>query len=351
MNPISTLVLPPLSTLYGLITRARLMAYREGLLETSRLDVPVISVGNITTGGTGKTPLVEWVCRALATEGKKVCVLTRGYGRANSNSRLLVSDGREIHAQVDETGDEPLLLAQQLRGLAAVVCDADRRRAGEWAREHLGANAFVLDDGFQHLRLARDLNILTIDATNPWGGANLLPFGRLREPLSGASRSDCVVITRGELKEDVSELRRRVQALAGDQPIFISQMRILGLRTIEGIQADFQSLPGSLGAFCGVGNPESFYAHLRRQGIVPAFTHTFRDHHMYKQADIDFLTQRASRLGAGGLVTTAKDAVKLDSLQFVLPCYILEIQIAIEDEGELITMVRHALVRGAAAAA
>jgi len=342
MNPISSLVLPPFSVLYGLITRARLMAYREGLLETSRLNAPVISVGNITTGGTGKTPLVEWVCRALAVEGKKVCVLTRGYGRANPGKLRVVSDGSQILAPVAEAGDEPFLLAQHLKGLAAVVCDSDRWQAGEWAREHLRADAFVLDDGFQHLGLARDLDILTIDATNPWGGANLLPYGRLREPLSGASRSDCLVVTRVELTDDVNQLKTHLRKHAGNQPIFISQMRARGFRTIEGHPADSKSLPKSLGAFCGVGNPDSFYTDLRGQKIVPVFTLTFRDHHVYTQADINFLTQQARRFDAQGFVTTAKDAVKLESLQFDLPCYVFEIEIAIEEEAKLLNMVREA---------
>ncbi|HEY0430584.1 MAG TPA: tetraacyldisaccharide 4'-kinase, partial [Pyrinomonadaceae bacterium] len=188
-------MLPPLSAVYAAVARARLAAYRRGWLSVAKLAAPVISVGNLTTGGTGKTPLVEWVCRVLAGESvpgivvaeppKKVCVLTRGYGRANPKSQVVVSNGTEILVDERDSGDEPMLLARNLLGTAAVIANPNRVAAGEWALKNLGSEAFVLDDGFQHLRLARDLDIVTIDATNPFGGSRLLPAGRLREPISG----------------------------------------------------------------------------------------------------------------------------------------------------------------------
>ena len=343
MNSISSLVLPPFSALYGLLTRARLIAYREGLLETSKLDAPVISIGNITTGGTGKTPLVEWVSRAIAAEGKRVCVLTRGYRRANPGKRLVVSDGQQILAGVEEAGDEPLLLARKLKGLAAVVCDSDRWQAGNWAQKNLAVDAFVLDDGFQHFRLARNLDIVTIDATSPYGGANLLPYGQLREPLSAASRSDCIIITRSEFCDDLDELKRHLQSVSADRPIFISEMRAEGFRTIDALNVDLESIPKAVAAFCGVGNPESFYAHLKRQQFTLTFTHSYRDHHAYTQTDIDFLARQATQSGAKALVTTAKDAVKLESLNLRLPCFVLEIEIAIEEGANLLKLIRRAL--------
>src|SRR5712692_8004430 len=158
MKLIAPLVLPPLGALYSAAVRARLALYQRGLLQVSKLEAPVISIGNITTGGTGKTPLVEWVARSLAREGKTVCILTRGYRRANPNQRVVVSDGKRVLASELAAGDEPRLLAENLVGAAAVIGDADRFAAGRWAIRELGANAIVLDDGFQHLRLARDLN-------------------------------------------------------------------------------------------------------------------------------------------------------------------------------------------------
>ena len=196
--------------LYGAVTRTRLSLYRRGTFHTTKLDRPVISVGNITTGGTGKTPLVEWVAKTFAAKGKKVCILTRGYGRKDPHLQVIVSDGYGVLASPSEAGDEPYLLATKLTGQAAVISSADRIAAGQEAIKDFGTDCFVLDDGFQHLRLARDLNIVTIDATNPWGGGRLLPYGRLRETLEGLSRADCVVITRCDQVESVDALRDEI---------------------------------------------------------------------------------------------------------------------------------------------
>src|SRR5687768_10961141 len=212
------LVLPPLSALYGAVTRTRLALYQRGTFHTTKLGRPVISVGNITAGGTGKTPLVEWVARNVAGAGKNVCILTRGYGRDNPQRQVVVSDGKTILATPAEAGDEPFLLATKLLGSAAVICNADRISAGRFAIETLGADCFVLDDGFQHLRLARDLNIVTIDATNPWGGGQLLPYGRLREPVSNLSRADCVVLTRCDQAENLETLQAEIRDLTGGRP-------------------------------------------------------------------------------------------------------------------------------------
>jgi tetraacyldisaccharide 4'-kinase len=166
------------------------------LFRVSELASPVISVGNLTAGGTGKTPLVEFIAQALAHKGKKVCVLTRGYRRQKGRQRVLVSDGQRVLADAIEAGDEPRLLAESLLGTSAVISDADRFAAGQWAERNLGCEVFVLDDGFQHRRLVRNLDIVAIDATGPWGNGHFIPWGRLREPPRGLSRADCVVITR-----------------------------------------------------------------------------------------------------------------------------------------------------------
>jgi tetraacyldisaccharide 4'-kinase len=144
-----------------------------------------------------------------------VCILTRGYGRLNAGSRVIVSDGSNVLADAAEAGDEPFLLAQNLKGLAAVISDSNRLAAGKWAIENLGAEVFVLDDGFQHLALARDLNILAIDATNPWGGGKLLPAGRLRESRSGLSRAACVVVTTADQSSGLVSLAAEIQTLNG----------------------------------------------------------------------------------------------------------------------------------------
>lgn len=333
----------PLSTIYRGVTWARLRAYELGVLSTSKLAVPVISVGNLTTGGTGKTPLVEWICRKIAADGRRVCMLTRGYGRANPKTQVIVSNGTEVLATASEAGDEPVQLAENLLGLAAVVCNPNRVAAGQWAIENLGTEVFVLDDGFQHLGISRDLNILLIDATEPWGdgGGKLLPAGRLREPKQSLSRADCLLITRADQAEALDSLRAEVQALADAIPIFTSRMATSKFSTLDGTPTT--SIPQSAGAFCGVGNSKSFFDHLRRAGHELAFTRAFPDHYQYKQEDIDALVREAKDNGAKSLITTAKDSVKLRSFDLSIPCYVLEIRIVIDEEDRLIKLIRDSI--------
>lgn len=340
MNPLASLILPPLSALYSVATRARATAYRRRWFSVSQLEAPVISVGNLTTGGTGKTPLVEWVCRTVAREtGKRVCVLTRGYGRANAQSQVVVSDGSKLLADERQSGDEPYLLAGNLIGSAAVIANPDRISAGAWAIGNLGSEVFVLDDGFQHLRLARDLDIVTIDATNPWGGGHLLPYGRLREPRAGLSRADCVVITRTDQVENTSAIKDAIERLAGAIPVFSSRMVTSGIRRLNGESVDPKSFMAQpVAAFCGIGNPESFFNHLRREGCTLSFTRAFADHHNYTQSDITRLVRDAKASGATRLITTAKDAIKLAPFELEIACHVLDIQIAIDDD-RLIEMI------------
>ena len=259
-------VLPPLSLLYGAVTRTRLSLYRRGTFHTTKLDRPVISVGNITTGGTGKTPLVEWVARTVAAQGKKVCILTRGYGRKDPHLQVIVSDGYGVLASPTEAGDEPYLLASRLVGSAAVISSADRIAAGHEAINDFGTDCFVLDDGFQHLRLARDLNIVTIDATNPWGGGKLLPYGRLRETPESLSRADCVVITRCDQVRELDKLRSEIRRFTGGRPIFHSEMRTSRVSPLKNGSSETLTPPARVAAFCAVGNPHSFFEHVRRSG-------------------------------------------------------------------------------------
>ena len=328
-------VLPPLSLLYCAVTRTRLSLYRRGTFHTTQLDRPVISIGNITTGGTGKTPLVEWVARTIASHGQKVCILTRGYGRKDSHLQVIVSDGYDVLASPAEAGDEPYLLATKLTGQAAVISSADRIAAGEEAIKDFGTQCFVLDDGFQHLRLARDLNIVTIDATNPWGGGKLLPYGRLREAPEGLIRADCVVITRCDQAREVETLCTQVWRLIGGRPIFKSSMRPVRVLSLKNA-SETLAPPARVGAFCAVGNPESFFENVRRMGFEIGLQRSFPDHHVYSQAEIDSLIRDA---GVSSLITTAKDAVKLRTLSFNVPCYVMEIEIAIENAEEFTRLI------------
>jgi tetraacyldisaccharide 4'-kinase len=345
--PTSNMLLAPLSALYGMATRARQALYHRGAFKVERIEAPVISVGNITAGGTGKTPLVARLARALALEGKRACILTRGYGRANPKSRVLVSDGERVLADAREGGDEPLMLAEMLLGLCAVISDADRAEAARWAMTNLNSEVFILDDGFQHLRIARDLDIVTIDATNPWGGGHLLPRGTLREPLAGLKRADCLVVTRAnQSKLDLDALRAEASSLSGGRPVFLSHTKLSRLRPLFSTEThpghDINAITQPIAAFCAIGNPRAFFKQLCDGGIKPAHTRAFPDHHVYTQREIDTLSSEARSRGAQALVTTAKDAVKLRSLNFQLPCYVLEIEIIFDEEDELLDQVRKA---------
>ena len=332
-------VLPPLSLLYGAITRTRLSLYRRGTFHTTTLDLPVISVGNITVGGTGKTPLVEWVARTLYAEGESVCILTRGYGRKDPHLEVIVSDGYGVLATPAESGDEPYLLATKLAGQVAVISSANRVEAAKTATNSFGPSCFVLDDGFQHLRLARDLNIVTIDATNPWGGGHLLPFGRLRETPESLGRADCVVITRCDQVDNIDDLREEISQLTGGRPIFPSRMRT---SRVSGLKNSAETLkPGiSAGAFCAVGNPSSFFEQLRLARFEVPFAKSFPDHHIYSQDEIDALVRAAKDAGVSALITTAKDAVKLRTMSFSMPCYVLEIEMCIDNSHELTRLIQ-----------
>ncbi|HKO96709.1 MAG TPA: tetraacyldisaccharide 4'-kinase [Pyrinomonadaceae bacterium] len=350
-----SVLMMPLSTVYRAVTEARLAAYRSGWFRSFKLAAPVVSVGNITTGGTGKTPMVEWVCRTISTQTsnadllKSICVLTRGYGKADPKAQVLVSNGKQILANEREAGDEPLLLARNLLGIASVVSNPDRVAAGEWALRELGAKVFVLDDGFQHLRLARDLDLVTVDATNPFGGGELLPKGRLREARHNLARADCVVITRSDQTSDLVSVKESIRRLVGDRPIFISRMETNGFRDLNGAAVGKSEIVKQrVGIFCGVGNPDSFSTQVRMTGVDIAFSRAFPDHHNFSADDLHHLVLQARETGATCLLTTAKDATKLSDSQLSLPCYVLEIRIAIDDEARLATMIDNA-IKGAAA--
>lgn len=309
--------------LYGKIVSLRNFLYDRGVFESFELGARTISIGNITTGGTGKTPLVTYVARVLADRGEKVCVLTRGYGRDDERRRVLVSDGEGILAGHREAGDEPVELADKLLGRAIVIADADRVAAAEWAKRKFGVTAFVLDDGFQHRRARRDVDIVCIDATDPFGGGKMLPAGRLREPVENLARADIVVITRADLVDNISNLRSEISRFVDDTRVFEAGNE---LHLSQEKQAGESAM-----AFCGVGNPNSFFDRLRREEWPLAATRAFPDHHIYTQNDIDEIEQHAKQSGAAVLVTTAKDAVKLSDLKFEIPYLVVEAEVILDD--------------------
>lgn len=347
-------MLSPLSLIYKSIIEARNLLYRKNIFKTHSLGAPTISIGNITVGGTGKTPLVAFIAEILIEQGETVCILTRGYGRENKRERVLVSDGKKILADVKKSGDEPFELANKLFGKTIIVADADRAAAGNWARKKFGVTAFVLDDAFQHRRVKRDLDLVCVDATNPFGNEKVLPSGILRESLSNLKRADAVVITRANLTDEnqISSLKSQIN-LFTNCPIFLSENKISNLISLKDFLAgsnkmrDFEVLKQSTDnsyeekyndkflAFCALGNPENFFAQLRQEKFTLTATEAFPDHHFYTQKDIDKLEQKAERFGAEILLTTGKDAVKLKNLNFSLKCFVVEIKTVFKDEKRL----------------
>jgi tetraacyldisaccharide 4'-kinase len=344
MNRAATIALAPLGLVYGAAVNIRSALYRNGIFKTQTVGIPVISVGNITIGGTGKTPLVQWIAGRLGERGDRVCVLTRGYRRANPSERVVVSDGERIIADTEQSGDEAMMLARSLVGKAAVVCDANRVAGARWAIENLNPGVLILDDGFQHVRIARDLDLVTLDATNPWGNGRLLPAGILREPTDSLSRADCIIVTRTDDAIEAGVQARIRQAT--DAPILRSTTVISRITPIGSpeLDADREALrQPPVAAFCGIGNPNAFFQQLRAEGFDLRHNEVFRDHHKYSQTDNDRLTQRATDAGANALITTAKDAVKLGSMRFTLPCYVCEIEMQIPEADRLLALIDEAI--------
>lgn len=332
-------MLSPLGWLYGKIINTRNSLYQKGSLKSYSLGVPTISVGNITVGGTGKTPLVAFAAEVLAEKGEKVCIISRGYKREDENKRVLVSDGKNILADVRNAGDEPLELANKLLGKAFVISDANRVEAGIWAKQTFGITAFVLDDAFQHLKVKRDLDIVTIDATNPFGNGKTLPAGILREPLENLNRADLIIITRANLSEEIEKLKVKIKNYNPDCPIITASNKTSDLTKLKDSNKKLTTyhlpLTTKSLAFCALGNPNNFFAQLKNEDFNVVQTEKFPDHYFYTQKDIENLEALAKKNDAKALLTTAKDAVKLQDLTFEIPCYVAHSKLVFDNEKKL----------------
>ncbi|TAN43072.1 MAG: tetraacyldisaccharide 4'-kinase [Nitrospirae bacterium] len=291
-----------------------------------RLPFKVVSIGNITTGGTGKTPATIALAEGLRLRGYAPVILTRGY-RGKAKGPCFVGPGRIIESfglsgapllcgTVEEAGDEPLLMAEKLEKVPVVKC-ADRYAGGNFALRHLNGEylekaVFILDDGFQHWRLYRDLDIVLLDGAKPFGNGRLLPLGVLREPLGALKRADAVLVT----KTRNSGLLEEIRAINPAAFVSFSEYAIDSFIDVTGSDLAQESVKAKKAmAFCGIARPESFRNALISAGIEVCDLITFRDHHRYKQADIDLVCGRAHEAGADYIIATEKDMVKIRELR------------------------------------
>lgn len=310
-------------SLYGAAAAVRRELYARGMLRSASVSVPVVSVGNLTWGGTGKTPLLAFLAGDQERRGRRVGIVARGYGR-RSRGVVVVSDGANRLADLAAAGDEPSQLSARFP--RAIVVVGEERAAAARRAADLGAEILLLDDAFQHLALRRDLDIVLVDAASPFGGGTP-PFGRAREDPSALSRADLIVVTRddgnGPSAADAA-VERWSRA-----PVFHCRFCFSGWRDAEG---SAELPPGRPLAFCAIGNPGSFRATLSDAGTEATGFATFRDHHAYSEADIRRLEERAAREGAAFLVCTEKDFEKVAG-RSRLPLFAARIEAQMREPG------------------
>jgi len=332
----------PLSILYGAGARLRAWTYRAGVFQQRRLRGVVVSVGNLTVGGTGKTPVTIWLAQRFAKAGRKTAVLSRGYRPLPQRSRAGV--GIEIPPGWN---DEAALLHERLGDTVTIGLGANRFAKGR-ELESRGIECFILDDGFQHLRLGRDIDIVLLDATNPFGGGHLLPAGRLREPISALRRADIVIVTRSEHAPATEAIIQRHTSA----PIFYARTELLSVETYSqpaGTTNNQSSGDEKYFAFCGIGNPFAFFDDLAKWGVHLAGHATFRDHHLYTEADLSELESRALAVGANALLCTEKDIQDLTPLHANrFPILFCKIALRFNDEASLWQTILDKLARAKA---
>ncbi|MCX7018693.1 MAG: tetraacyldisaccharide 4'-kinase [bacterium] len=352
-------MLTPAAGIYTCAVAIKRSLYGAGVMKARAAALPVVCVGNLTVGGTGKTPMVEYVARALIVSGHRPAIVSRGYKRATPHDQLvIVSDGRQALASAAEGGDEPVLLARSLPGVPVAVC-ADRLRACAAVAETGLCDCIVLDDGFQHWRLARDADIVLIDATADLGRLRLLPAGPLREPLTALRRAAAIVHTKipppGAARGSISfyvknhaiaaQFAPRIPQFAAtfhaDTIVPLERYVLENAARNDVPDRPAESLLGrKLLAFAGIAQPENFFGALRE---LADRVHeiAFNDHHSFSKDDIHSLAVAARGRNCGAIVTTAKDAVKIAPFAaiFTLPVFVLLQRIELDDAASFLRLI------------
>lgn len=333
-----------LSRLFALIVQVRLKLYSWGIIRPHTLGCQVLSVGNLTVGGTGKTPIVEVFARSLQQQGRKVAILSRGYKRKkqplgerikarltfqeSGPPPLVVSDGKRLLLNSEISGDEPYMLASNLPQVAVLV-DKNRVKAGKYAIKKLGCDTLVLDDGFQYLSLRHRLDIVLVDRTNPFGNRHVLPRGLLREPVRNIRRAGFIFITKSN-GDGAAELKAQLRALNPDAEISECRHHAKYLQDVySGERLPLEHLQGMpVAAISGIAVPQGFEDELGRQGAHVLLHETYADHHRYTQQEILDVINSALQAGARALLTTEKDAVRFPFIERRdIPIYFLRVEI------------------------
>ena len=358
-------LLIPLSWLYTASVQLRNILYTRGVFKARRLPCRVISVGNIVVGGTGKTPAVIVIAEHLQREGMRVAILLRGYKRRGGKKmsrRLMsllplrekvaiVSDGEKVCASPIESGDEADMMAKRLSGVPIIVGKC-RYLTGQVALERFKVDVLLLDDGFQHRQLARDVDILTIPATHPFGSPKkLLPAGTLREPPTALRRADLILLTHADTPNISAHAKKVVKGLAPNAPVLESIHQPTHLYPLvpnknnekrTNVRPDTRELKGKrVLAVCGIGNPDAFVATLMRCSVASVELLAFPDHHVYTEADKQRIDTAFQAAAADLIVTTQKDEQKLARFvdNWKLPIVVLAVALVITDGDEMLTDV------------
>ncbi len=313
------------SVFYALIQRIRAAGYASGVFHSGKLDCRVISVGNLTLGGTGKTPTVLAIAETLQQNGYRPAILSRGYGGDPGLGVNVVSDGSQVLLSAAEAGDEPVMMARRLNNVP-VLTGKSRYRSGRFALDNFQIDTLILDDGFQHLPLKRDLNIVLCDAQRPFGIAEIFPAGELREPVDAIQRADMICLTRYSEDLNGSEVFNPKNV-----PVIKTALKSDSLWDLKTeTQVDVSALHGKkVGAFCGIGKPDPFFETVKGLGVDLVWRQAFPDHFDYFDFDFSIVEQQARKAGAEFLITTEKDAVKLSAEKFSLPLYSLRVTLDI----------------------
>ena len=323
-------LLIPMSWLYGCIIWIRNQFYNFGWIKITSFNKPVISVGNITSGGTGKTPLVIYLAQFILKNGKKPGIISRGYGR-KSNGLQVVHDGKKLLADAETAGDEPCLMARVLEKVPVVVCE-DRSHGIRELLDYYSVNVIIMDDSFQHRKVNRNLDIVTVSANEKNENYKLMPRGNLREPLKNIDRASCIIYTKTE-NYKTPAIHSAIQPLLKTNPINSSLLPTLMIYNSSGYQKT-RTPDKPVFAFCGIAEPNSFINSAKELSLIIKGNRFFQDHQEYTEAVINDLSEQIKACGINHVVTTEQDMVKLpESFLVEFKVYVIKIDVILENES------------------